>query len=187
MYFEAKIIEFLQSNASMGWVRFFTYFTALASIVGLVFFGLIIFNKDKALALWFALTFAFTAIFNLVLKTIIRRPRPFATYDFILNLGNESGFSMPSSHSALAGMIAVFMCFVALKFGKYKTTKVLTFIVMILFVAMICLSRMMLGVHYLTDTLVGVVEGVGIGLLSVFLQELLIRKLIKRLQNKNKD
>ena len=52
MYFEAKIIEFLQSNASMGWVRFFTYFTSLASIVGLVFFGLIIFNKDKALALW---------------------------------------------------------------------------------------------------------------------------------------
>lgn len=186
MQFEAKIIQFLQTNASVGWVQFFTYFTALASFAGLIFFAIIIFTKDNLLSVWFAITFGFTALFNLILKNIICRPRPFDTYGFIMNLGNESGYSMPSSHAALAAVIAVFICFIALKFARKNSTKVMTFVVMTLYVAMICLSRMVLGVHYLTDTIAGVAEGLIIGVASVLLQEWLIKKLIARLIKKKK-
>lgn len=167
MVIEAKIIEFLQSNASVGWIAFFKNFTMLASFLGLVFFGIIIFCKDKKLAFWFLLTFGFVAVFNLCIKHIVQRPRPFDAYATILNFGNESGYSMPSSHSAIAGMIGVFMCYLAFKYSKSGWLRALTIICMTLFVAMICLSRMILGVHYLTDTIAGVCEGVLIGLLSI--------------------
>lgn len=167
MLIEAKIIEFLQSNASVGWIAFFKNFTMLASVLGLVVFAIIIFCKDKKLSLWFILTFGFVALFNLCIKYIFKRARPFDSYDFIYNFGNESGYSMPSSHSAIAGMISVFICYLAFKYSKSITVRVLTIIVMVLFTAMICLSRMILGVHYLTDTIAGVAEGVLIGLASL--------------------
>ncbi len=167
MLVEAKIIEFLQSNASVGWIAFFKNFTMLASILGLVVFAIIIFCKDKKLSFWFILTFGFVALFNLCIKYIFKRPRPFDSYDYIFNFGNEKGYSMPSSHSAIAGMITVFICYLAFKYSKSIAIRVLTIIVMVLFTAMICLSRMVLGVHYLTDTIAGVAEGVLIGFASI--------------------
>lgn len=177
MLMEAKLIEFLQSNASVGWIAFFKNFTMLASILGLVVFAIIIFCKDKKLSFWFVLTFGFVALLNLCIKHIIKRPRPFDRYDFIYNFGNESGYSMPSSHSAIAGMIAVFICYLAFKYSKSLTIRVLIIVVMTLFTAMICLSRMVLGVHYLTDTIVGVTEGVIIGLVSLRAYVVLSKKI----------
>ena len=160
MLFEAKIIEFLQSNATLGWINFFEYFTAFAGIVGLIVFSLIIFRIDKKYVIWFILTFIVTVVFNLLLKYIISRPRPFEAYDFIMNLGNEDGFSMPSSHSAVAGVIAVFICYLSYKHSSSKAVKILTTIAMSLYAGLIALSRMVLGVHYLTDVIIGLFVGV---------------------------
>lgn len=167
MEVEAKIIQFLQSNASSGWIVFFMSFTMLAGFAGLLFFGLIIFLKDKKMTISFALSYGFTALFNLILKTIIQRPRPFDSYSGIFNYGQEDGYSMPSSHSAIAAMTAVFLSYLAFKKSKSWTVRILTIVVMTLFVAMIALSRMVLGVHYISDTAVGIVEGVAIGLIGI--------------------
>ncbi len=185
MLFEAKLIEFLQSNASLGWITFFEYFTALAGFVGLIVFGLIIFIKDKKLAIWFILTFIFTVLLNLLLKQIIARPRPFESYNFIMNLGNEDGFSMPSSHSAIAGVIAVFICYLSYKNSSSTAVKTLTTVCMTLYAGMIALSRMMLGVHYLTDVLVGLLVGVVIAILSLRVYNKLIKKLEKLIKEEN--
>ncbi len=167
MVVEAKIIEFLQSNASVGWITFFEIVTSLASFLGLIIFAIIIFCKNKKLSLVYMLSFGFVALFNLCVKHIVKRPRPFDSYSNILNLANENGYSMPSSHSAIAGMTAVFLVFYAFKLTKSKLVRVLTIICMSLFVCLICLSRMVLGVHYLTDTIAGVAEGIVLGLLSL--------------------
>lgn len=167
MEVEAKIIQFLQSNASAEWIIFFMSFTLFAGFAGLLFFGLIIFLKDKKLSFIFALSYGFTALFNLILKTLIQRPRPYDSFDGIANFGQETGYSMPSSHSAIAAMTAVFITYLAFKTSKSWAIRVLTIIVMVLFVATIALSRMVLGVHYISDTAVGVVEGITIGLIGI--------------------
>lgn len=164
---EAKIIQFLQSNASGGWIIFFMSITMLAGFAGLLFFGLIIFLKDKKMSIFFALSYGFTALFNLVVKMIIQRPRPFDSYSGIFNYGQEDGYSMPSSHSAIAAMTAVFISYFAFKHSKSWTVRIMTIILMTLFVALIALSRMVLGVHYISDTAVGIVEGVVIGLVGI--------------------
>lgn len=167
MKFEAKIILFLQSNATAGWLNFFMFATSFASVVGLIFFAGIIFMRDKKLSLFYALTFGFTSLFNLLVKFIFCRPRPFESYPDIKNFGQENGYSMPSSHSALAAMTAVFICYFAFKQSKSVAIRTLTVCVMTLFVALIALSRMVLGVHYLTDTLAGIAEGVALGFAGI--------------------
>lgn len=178
MNVEAKIIIFLQSNATPGWITFFMFATALASVAGLVLFAGIILIKDKRLSLVYAITFGGVALFNLIIKNIVRRPRPFDTFSDILNLGQESGFSMPSSHSALAGMTAVFMCYFAFKYSKSWWVRSLTIVVMVLFVLLIALSRMVLGVHYISDTAVGIAEGVAIGVVGIKINSVLEKKKI---------
>lgn len=179
MQFEADLISFLQCGGE-GWITFFKIVTLFASWLGFAVALAIIFFRDKKLSYLFFITFFVGLAINIALKFIIARPRPFDSYDNILNLGNEKGFSMPSSHALCAGMISVFICFVSFKTTKNVFTKVISVVAMLLYYALICISRMMLGVHYLTDVIVGGIVGSLLAVISILLYNIFMKKMEKR-------
>ena len=96
-----------------------------------------------------------------VLKTYFSRERPLDVAYYV----PENSFSFPSGHAAsamaLVGLLAYF-CFLEV---KHRRAKLLLFLMGLLYVLLIGISRIYLGVHFLTD----VVAGFLLGLLWVVL------------------
>ena len=109
MKFEADIIEFLQTNASVGFIRLFQIITLFGSILGAIIVFVILFFKKRSFSYAFLITFIVASVINKILKAIIMRDRPFVTYETIINYGDASGYSMPSGHSLSAGVFAPFL------------------------------------------------------------------------------
>lgn len=185
MKFEASIIEFLQGNIGAGWITVFQIITMLGSYLGIFITFLILFIKNKKLSAVFLVTVVFALIFNSLLKMIVCRNRPFDDYSTILNYGNEDGYSFPSGHCVCAGVISMFLFYSILTSTKRMSTKILAGIDGLLFCLLIALSRMVLGVHYLTDTLAGIIIGI-IFAIGIILLYNMLRKKSKRL-NKLSD
>lgn len=104
-------------------------------------------------ALW--ISYGLSALISTILKFLIMRPRPFIEMPGI-NLITESLPSFPSLHAAI-----VFSTLPVL--GK-QFPKLMWF--WLLFAVLVSLSRIYLGVHYLSDVIFGAMLGYGIGLLT---------------------
>lgn len=176
MQFEAKIIELLQAGATEFWLYFFRIITIFGSWLGFVLILMFFFFKKKEYSYAFAISYGIGVLLNTVLKHIIMRPRPFVVYETIANFGAATGYSMPSGHANSAAMIAVFVAYFAIKYAKNKPTKICVPIIMALYVALIVLSRMFLGAHYLTDVIVGIIEGVIVATIGLIVYNWLLKK-----------
>jgi membrane-associated phospholipid phosphatase len=91
------------------------------------------------------------------LKLIIKRPRPFKTYDFIHAKDRVGPNSFPSNHTAFAFATATSL---SMTFPKWYVIGPAY-----LFAGLAAYSRMYLGVHFPIDVLGGVVIGIGSSLL----------------------
>ncbi len=176
MKFEANIIEFLQAGSNDFWLYFFKIVTLFGSWLGFALALLVVYFKKKSFSYAFFVTFGCGVAINYVLKNIIMRPRPFVTWDSIMNLGGASGFSMPSGHSCSAMIIAVFISYLAIRYAKNRWTKVCLPIIMTLYFALIALSRIFLGAHYLTDVIAGGCEGLIVAIIGILLYNLVMKK-----------
>lgn len=183
MIFESKIIEFLQSNLSTFWVTFFQIVTLFGGLLGFLITFLILFTKDRRLSYIFVVTFLCLQILNKILKFIIARERPFVSYSEIINYGNESGYSMPSGHALSVGCYAVFLSFLAIKSSIRRIDKSLIVTFLSILVLSVDLSRMVLGVHYLTDVILGTFIGIIVAIIAI----MLYNSHIKNLQARGKD
>ncbi len=179
MEFEHDIIKFFQSNMTVGWLDFFQLITLFGSFLGCFITFVIVFSKDKRLGFVLLLTFVVGSVINHFLKAIIARPRPFDSYSDIINYGNEDGYSMPSGHSLCTGIFATFLIYILFNYSKDKWTKFFGTIFITILSATILLSRMVLGVHYFTDVLAGIIVGVLFAIFAIIMYNL-IRKKIKR-------
>ena len=182
MSFEVDIIKFLQSGLSTGWLSFFQTITLFGSWLGILIAFIIIFRKKKLMAIVMILTFGFSILLNFVIKNLVCRPRPFETYDFIVNYGGEMGYSMPSGHSVCVAVLAVFLLAFLFQTNKSKTVKALGTIFVFLFTFFVALSRMVLGVHYLTDVIIGLLEGTIISIVVLLIYNIYLSKLQKKLE-----
>lgn len=117
-----------------------------------------------------------------ILKLIISRDRPFATYpQFLLfiesiKMSKPSGSSFPSGHA-----FSSFNCAVILFFANKKKFGAVAIALAIL----IALSRVFLCVHYPTDVLAGAVLGSLAGYLAVFCYKKIYPRYEKRRGAKN--
>lgn len=101
------------------------------------------------------------ALTNTIIKHIVKRPRP----DLFPALGNADGFSMPSAHAmvslSILGLLAYFYC------ETRPEKKKLVYTICGIFLFLIGFSRIYLGVHWLTDVIVG--WGIGALILYVMI------------------
>lgn len=181
MSFEYEIIKFLQANATPNWITFFQIATMLGSYLGFFITFIIVFSKNKKLTIALTLTFILASAINHVLKAIVQRDRPFDTYDDIINYGNEEGYSFPSGHSLCIGIFVTFLFYVLINSTKNKWTISLGAVSLLLVAMLVALSRMVLGVHYLFDTIIGLF----LGILFAFIGILLYNTIVKKIKERN--
>jgi undecaprenyl-diphosphatase len=129
---------------------------ALAVIAVVVGIWLIWRGHRYVLTGWIA-AFAGGAVVTHVLKIVIRRPRPPGAEAFL----HESTFGFPSGH-ALNSVVAYGMLAYVLPIlvARSRRTRMAVVATAALLVLAIGVSRMYLGVHYLSDVLAGYAVGV---------------------------
>jgi undecaprenyl-diphosphatase len=116
-------------------------------------------NADwKSLAITLVIGVGVTALAVLLVKLAVRRPRPAGDWGQLYRKTDPHSF--PSGHAARACMLAV----VAIGLGPPWLGILLAF-----WALLVGLSRVILGVHYLSDVLAGAFLGVAIGLGIVWL------------------
>ena len=187
MKFEADLIRFLQGNLNPIWVIFFQIITLFGSVLGLAVSFLLIFVKDKKLAICLLIAYFLSQLLNRILKRIILRDRPFVSYDDIVNYGEESGFSMPSGHSVGASLCLVFLIYYIFSLKLQKSDKIIYSISLVFLLFTIALSRMVLGVHYLTDIIWGIIIGILFAIISILLYNVIVKKSSKTKVNRHNE
>ena len=114
------------------------------AILFLVLPTIILFRKrNKLMFLWLSLVLSF--LVATILKILVARERP------DLALIPEDSFSFPSRHAAIAFTILPFM---------FKETKLWYWWIIVIVIG---LSRLISGVHYLSDVIAGALIGYYIG------------------------
>lgn len=120
-------------------------------------------NKLKPYRLTLFLAIITLAIGNPIVDPLIKNffaiPRPWATYPDINSLYYVRGFSFPSGHAfqSFAGTLPLIICFLTNDSTFKRNWKKIT-LASILFILAITLafSRVLAGVHYISDVLFGI-------------------------------
>ncbi len=156
MNLTVDIVIFLQSLRNAFLDFFFSSISFLGEqYVYIFFFGIFYYTYDKKMGEFLAITLALSATVNTIIKNIVGAPRPFEKYpDLVENLRPETavGNSFPSGHTQNFSTVIFGLSF-------YKQRLVLFYSATVL-VALMMLSRMYLGVHFLEDVLVATLLGI---------------------------
>ncbi len=139
---------------------FFVNLTHLGGFVTVPIFGIIAYlctKKHKRQIVWIIITTAIAGVLALVLKYIIARPRP----DVLFLVQEPKTMSFPSGHAT-----AVFMLLPMIwqTFPRFRW-------VWLLFASLVAISRVYIGVHYLSDVIAGAFLGLTVGLLCLKYQK----------------
>lgn len=150
--------------------KFFLGITFISSkiIIFIFLFALFLWKKKKRKStLPLIATLGATAVVGFLLKIIIRRPRPYQLgLISVLPVLREAShliwdFSMPSFHTMFVFSVIPLL---SKEFPKFK-------IYWIILAVLVGLSRLYLGVHFLSDILVGGVLGYLVGIFVVKLED----------------
>lgn len=156
------IIHYLRSAFTNNLFLIITLFGQTLTIV-LILFALWFLPNRKKVALPLTLCMITSSGINAVIKLIVNRARPVG--EFVTNLFFNYGFptssSFPSGHSQ-AGIVFYYVLITILidelQITNLKTQKALK-IGVIIFAMLIGLSRIILGVHFFSDVLTGLLIG----------------------------
>lgn len=123
---------------------------------------LLIFLKNKKTGIRIAINLGLSALVNFTIKQIIQRPRPVEH-----RIIDESGYSLPSGHSMVSMAFYGFLIYLIYKNVKNKYLKTVLIVLLTILIISIGVSRIYLGVHYVSDVLAGFL--VAIAYLVIFI------------------
>ncbi len=152
MNFDSTVYNFIISFKSNSLNNIFKFITFFGSSIPLISICIIsfLFIKNKKIPMYISINLIVTAIFNLLLKNIIRRNRPVG-----YRLVEETGFSFPSGHSMASMAFYGLIIYLVFKYVKNKYAKIALCTFLSILIASIGISRIYLGVHYASDVLAG--------------------------------
>ena len=170
--FEITLMEWIQNMIGTIGVQIASLFTMLGEeviLVGILAFLYWCYDKEFAKSIGVGIVIGLVG--NAVLKNLVLRRRPYFDSDRIKCLKPvhaesdiydvaAQGFSFPSGHSTNSAMI-----FWGLLHRTYKKHEKLIRTILILLPIGIGISRVVLGVHYPTDVIVGWIMG---GIIALF-------------------
>ena len=153
--FEHDVSNFIQSfrnDALTSYMKFVTHVGDLFGyIVIILILGIILLLKRRFdLVIQIVSVVVSSALLNLVLKSLIDRPRPYGVALVKVNF-----HSFPSGHATSAIVFYGLMIYFIFKLTKNLSLKLLSSFFCILIILLIGVSRIYLGVHYPTDVLAG--------------------------------
>ena len=168
MNFELEIIKWLQSYRTPFLDKLFELFTLFGEeLVVIAILGGIYWSINKKIGERLGITVFISLGLNSILKAVFMRIRPFMVDSEVINLRPETsgGYSMPSGHTQSASTVF---------FGVYQFFKKrYLLIIAIVITSLVALSRMYIGVHYLTDVIAGALLGI---IITYYLAKYLSKK-----------
>lgn len=155
--YEKEILEFDKLAFSLFKIRtslltkIFLIITSLGSPYVLILLTLLSFLlKNKKLSFIITGNLALITIINQVLKFIVKRPRPSDLFLIV-----ETGYSFPSGHSMVSLSFYGLLIYFIYKYFKNKKLKIFLITLLSLIIVSIGISRVYLGVHFVSDVISG--------------------------------
>lgn len=111
---------------------------------------LVLFIKNRKIGISIGANLVIITILNQVFKIILQRPRPIE-YRII----SETGYSFPSGHSMVSMAFYGYFIYLIYKHIKNKYLKWFFITILAFLILLIGLSRIYLGVHYVSDVMAG--------------------------------
>lgn len=151
--FDNEVINFMRSKTNVNTTVFFKIITNFGDwyipllIILCIFFTF----KNKKYFYLVSSCYGLSGLIVLITKLIVRRPRPLEALISI-----PSSFSFPSGHT-LTSIIFYISLWLIITNKSKKSLKVITLILLIIFISMIGISRIYLGVHYFSDVIGGII------------------------------
>jgi len=148
----------------------FTWITALgipkvAAPLVLVALAGVWLAKGRWLAMSLLVSVAGTALFTALGKLAFHRPRPLEAVLL------ESSYSFPSGHASIAVGFYGFLGYLLLRSAPDLRSRVNRLLLTLLVILLIGLSRIVLGVHYLSDVWAGYLVGAGWLIIGIAVSE----------------
>ncbi len=158
LYIDKGTFNFLSSNISDEFIKPFEYITNIMSEWGLLilcFVLFIIMYKKKKINdfIFLSVNVITSVVITKAFKILFQRERP--SWPII----SETGYSYPSGHTLTATCFYGALIILVNKYFKGKI-KIISNIFLIIMVILTGLSRIYLGVHYLSDVLAGYILGI---------------------------
>ncbi|CAG7840232.1 hypothetical protein CLOHAE12215_01656 [Clostridium haemolyticum] len=142
--------------------------TITAIVFTILVFAFFYIIRRKKEAWFYAITVLIIAIISQLLKFIVKRPRP--TGNWLVNI---HGYSFPSGHSVLSMTTALLIIYFVLTNLRNKGLAILLSIPIYIYGSLVGISRVYVGVHYISD----VVGGWTLATICVFISLLIFNKI----------
>lgn len=153
-------VAFVQSYANpavtqtarvISWLGSVAFLTAASVVAALVFLRKRWFDAILGLAL----TMLGGSLLNVLLKQLFQRQRPVFENPIV----NLTSFAFPSGHTMGATLFYMFIAAVVAYAMKSRRIRVLAFASALLLIALIGMTRIYLGAHFVTDVVGAIVAG----------------------------
>ena len=129
-----------------------------AVVVALVVAGAVWWFIKKVMnALYILCSVVFSAANSFIIKHLYERPRP----EEALRLITEDGYSFPSGHATAVTALFVSLVLVLTTTRLGRRLRYLLWAAALTLIVFICVTRLYLGVHWVTDVLAGFSVGLG--------------------------
>lgn len=165
----ANLLYALRSDAMLRFFYFVTLLAESATIIalGIVFAVFLWFSRQRmyAVALWFTLVVGEGVTF--FSKQIFHRARP----ELFMRAITEDSFSFPSGHATSVVLFYGFLAYLIVRHYTSIKTRLATIFSLSVLVVFVDLSRLYLGVHFLSDVIAGNLVGFSALFLSIGLTE----------------
>lgn len=127
---------------------------------------------DKRVGRRLGVVVALSAWLTDAIKWWAARPRPYFISEDVLNIVTEESYGVPSAHAQGAATLG--------GFAALEARRSWVVVVAVLYIVLMALSRMILGVHYPQDVMLGILVGLALLALYVWLDPPLSRWLARQ-------